>query len=206
MNDERGGRPTGDDGRATVTVQEAAAFLERSTSRVHQLLKDPDAPLAGPGPPGRGRNRRTGVYADTLDAQKAKQDTRRRRSPASIHSLASLARRLEMIESRLTDLAAAVVAGIDREQPPAEAVGAATAGPSRSDLRWAVRQLNAAAEALHAAASQEAVVRKHQRNALESLNKALALQDQATADVRRSDQLRSDVIGVLLAPNDPGEI
>jgi hypothetical protein len=71
------------------------------------------------------------------------------------------------------------------------------------DLLWVVQQLNAAADALHEAADRESAVRRLQREALDRLNTALEMQDQAAEAVRRSDRLRADVIGVLLAPHDP---
>lgn len=72
--------------------------------------------------------------------------------------------------------------------------------PDRSgELRWALQQVNAANEELHEALERQA-------EAAEGLRQALEKAEAAAAAIRRSDRLRSEVIGVLLTPDDPQDL
>lgn len=80
-------------------------------------------------------------------------------------------------------------------------------GSSRlKDLEWSVRQLNAVNEALHKASAKEAEAFRLQREAMDRMIKALGFHVEANAELRRADLLRSEVLGVHLGPDDPGEL
>lgn len=163
--------------RETISVKEAAELLGCTTGRVHQLLRSDSEPLDSPGRPGRGRGHLTKIYVDTVEAQRTRQLSRRRSRAGARHERTQGHR-------------------------PAQPVDAGGSELTTTDLLWALQQLNAATDALHEAAAREAAVRQHHRAALDSMSKALAEQDEAAAAIRRSDRLRSEVLGVLLTPPD----
>lgn len=187
-------------GRPTIAVKDAAVQLGCTTSYVHKLLDQENEPLQGPAPPGRGRHRVRWVYVDTLESQLRRQRSRPGRGRRDKEQANTV------IERRLQDLAdqvAALKLRVDRlsRKQATDHERATTSGRkgSRNDLLWALRQINAATDALHDAAKRDAEVRQLQRQALER-------QEEATAAVRRSDQLRSEALGVILSPEDPSQL
>jgi hypothetical protein len=139
------------------------------------------------------------VYTDTLGRQLDRQRKRKGRGKRTKeHTNAVTDRRLSDLSDQVLALEMRVARVVQAHAGTKEGVVAGEENSTR-ELRWALRQLNAATEALHEAAKREAQVCKLLREALEQ-------QEEATAAVRRSDQLRSDVIGVLLFPEDPGQL
>lgn len=182
--------------RPTISVKDAAARLGCTSSYVHTLLDQEREPLQGPARPGRGRHRVRLVYVDTHAHQLRRQSTRSGRGARA--SNAVMERRLKNLADQVAALRLRVD-GFVRTQA-ADREGATTGdGRSRSDLLWALRQLNAATDSLHDAARRDAEVRQLLREALER-------QEEATAAVRRSDQIRSELIGAILSPEDPSQL
>jgi hypothetical protein len=179
--------------RPTVSVAEAASRLGLTPKRVHQMLSRVDNQLTGPPRPGRGRGRRTLVYVDSLDAEVE----RRRGAPTRQRSQHRLASRVTELETELTELK-------ERLSLLEETSGGdSTHAGGVADLRWALRQLNAATDGLHQAAGREEEIRTLQVEVTDRLNRALQLMSETSAMVRQADQLRSEVLGVLLTPRDP---
>lgn len=182
------------DARPTMSVAEAASRLGLTSKRVHQMLSQVEHPLTGPPRPGPGRGRRTLVYVDSLDAEVE----RRSSAPTRRRSENRLSNRVKQLEAELAELR-------ERLTPLGpESGGGSTRAGSVADLRWAVRQLNAATEGLHQAARREAEVRALQTEVTDRLNRALQLMSESADMARQADLLRSEVLGVLLTPQGPG--
>lgn len=181
--------------RPMVPVKDAADRLGCTRSWIHQMLDSPNHPLEGPPSPGRGRGRERQVYVDTIDLQRARMRwSKRAREPSDPQM------RLARLEERIFRLEAAAFrqrGGVESAHP---------AAVEQRDLRWTLLQLNAATDELRTALMKESEVRAFQQDAILRLSEALAVKDQVAASLRRSDQLRSEVIGVLLAPSDVDDL
>ncbi len=191
--------------RPVAPVSEAAKRLRVSGSRVHQLLESKTEPLDGPPPPGRGRYRVRFVYVDTIDKQLERRRSRRQAGARAANALDALTKRVDNLAEQLAALRERINHLPGERNPSTQPVARATAN-SADELRWALQHLNAATDALHEAAAREAEVRELQRTVLERQQRALERQEQAAAAIRRSDRLRSEVIGVLLLPDAPDDL
>lgn len=182
-----------DDGeRPTLPVKEAAALLGVTPQRVRQLLDEQAAPLSGPPSPGRGRGRQRLVWADTIEAESQRRRDRgnheRPRATDAWTTLDKLASELETLRAEVRKQSE-LLSQLTRVNPAADPEGEV------ARLRWALIQTNAANDLLHEAADR-------QDEAQEADRRAAHLRAQAYKLARRSDRIRSEIVGAVLMPDD----
>jgi hypothetical protein len=162
----------GSPARATVTAAVTAERLGYTPGRVRQLLDDPNEPLDGPEPPGRGRVRL--VYEDTIAAQAGRRPGKHAR--VDVASLVATVERLER-----------TVAELGGRAPGYEEMARQLREVEEENrrLQFAKAKSDAAADALRDALSEPAEAARLRREA-EHHDAA------AMAALRRAEKARDD--------------